>query len=67
MKLNLNQLKEITTGAVHIKEENGMFSFSRFTTEQENLYQGRNQLFYDRTFSTAGVKFSFKTDSKKCL
>lgn len=64
MKLNLEQLHKITTGAVRIKEENGLFSFSRFTAEQEKLYQITNQDFYNKTFSTAGVKFSFKTDSK---
>ena len=64
MNLNLEQLLQITTGVVKIKEENGWFSFNRFTTEQENLYQITNQDFYNKTFSTAGVKFSFKTDSK---
>ena len=64
MKLNLEQLQQITTGAVKIKEENGLFSFSRFTAEQEKLYQITSQDFYNKAFSTAGVKFSFKTDSK---
>ena len=64
MKLKLEQLQQITTGAIKIKEENGWFSFSRFTTEQEKLYQITNQDFYNKTFSTAGIKFSFKTDSK---
>lgn len=65
MKLNLNHFKQITTGAVNIVEEDEKFSFCRFTKEQQDLYQNRNQLFYDRTFSPAGIKFSFKTDSKK--
>ena len=64
MKLNLEQLQKITTGAVKIKEEKEQFSFSRFTTEQENLYRITNQDFYNKTFSTAGIKFLFKTDSK---
>lgn len=64
MKLNLEQLHKITTGAVRIKEENGCFSFNRFTEEQEKLYQITNYDFYNKTFSTSGVKFSFKTDSK---
>ena len=64
MKLNLEQLQQITTGAVRIKEENGWFSFNRFTEEQENLYRITNQDFYNKTFSTSGIKFSFKTDSK---
>lgn len=64
MKLNLKQLRQITLGAVDIKEENGAFSFDRFTKEQKNLYRITNQDFYNKTFMTAGVKFSFKTDSK---
>lgn len=64
MKLNLCQLKEITTGAVNIKEENNVFSFSRFTEEQERLYQSTNQDFYNKALLTSGVKLSFKTDSR---
>lgn len=64
MKLNLKQIKQITLGAVDIKEENGEFSFSRFTKEQQELYHVTNQDFYTKTFATSGVKFSFKTDSK---
>ncbi len=64
MKLNLEQLKQITTGAVNIRKENEMFSFSRFTEEQEKLYGITNEGFYDKTCTAAGVKFSFKTDSK---
>lgn len=64
MKLNLEQLKQITTGAVNIRKENGMFLFSRFTEEQEKLYQITYEGFSDKTHTTSGIKFSFKTDSK---
>lgn len=64
MRLSVNQLKKITTGAVNIKEENGIISFNRFTKEQENLYKITSRSFYERTFAPAGVKFYFKTDSK---
>ena len=64
MKLKLEQLKQITTGAVNIKEENGTFYFSRFTAEQEELYKETNQDFYHKAVSPAGIKFHFKTDSK---
>ena len=64
MKLNINQLKEITTGAVRIIDEKGVFSFKRFTKEQEELYKITNEDFYNKTHSTSGVKFYFKTDSK---
>ncbi|MBR6633525.1 MAG: SGNH/GDSL hydrolase family protein [Clostridia bacterium] len=64
MKLDLSQIKEITTGAVAVNEENGVFSFSRFTEEQERLYRETNDDFYNKALANAGVKLSFKTDSK---
>lgn len=63
MKLNLEQVKKITTGAVNIKEENGVFSFDRFTEEQKEYYKS-NDNFYSKAHATSGVKLSFKTDSK---
>lgn len=64
MKLSFNQIKEITTGAVLVKEEDGMISLKRFTQEQEELYKATCELLYDRTFCTSGIKLLFKTDSK---
>lgn len=65
MKLSFDNIKDITTGAVSYKEENGMLVLKRFTDEQEELYRITNEDFYTKTFSTAGIKFHFKTDSKK--
>ncbi len=64
MKLSFDQIKEITTGAVQVQEENAMLLLKRFTQAQEELYKATNQDFYNKTFSTAGIKFLFKTDSK---
>ena len=64
MKLNISQIKGIATGAVVVKEENGMISLRRFTQEQEELYKITSQDFYNKTFSTAGIKLLFKTDSE---
>lgn len=64
MKLGIHQIKEIVTGAVVVKEENSVVSLKRFTPEQEQLYKLANQDFYNKTFSTSGIKFLFKTDSK---
>ena len=50
MKLNFNQIKEITTGAVLVSKEDGMISLKRFTQEQEELYKVTNQDFYNKTF-----------------
>ena len=64
MKLTLTEFNQITTGAVRIEEEKGVFSFRRFTKEQEELYRTTKDDFYDQTFSTSGIKFRFRTDSK---
>lgn len=68
MKLNLEQIKSTTMGAVRIEEENGKFRFCRFTEEQEILY-GKISAEQDRSFNkrclaTAGVRLSFKTNSQ---
>lgn len=64
MKLDIEKIKEITTGASVIKEEDSYICLNRFTEEQERLYKSVSEEFYVKSFSTAGVKFSFRTDSK---
>lgn len=64
MKLSFDQISKIVTGTARIEEENGSAKLYRFTKEQEELYRITNQDFYNKTFSTAGVKILFKTDSK---
>lgn len=64
MKLNFNQIKEIITGAARVVEENGIVELYRFTKEQEELYKATNSDFYNKSFSTAGIKLLFRTDSK---
>ncbi len=64
MKLNFNQIKEITLGAVRVEEKDGLIYLYRFTKEQEKLYKARSQDFYMKTFSTAGIKLLFRTNSK---
>ena len=65
MKLNLSQIKSITTGAVRIEELSDGFHFYRFTAEQQEIYKNRNQDFYEKTFATSGVKMCFNTNSTK--
>ncbi len=64
MKLSFEQIKEITTGAVGVQEEDSNLLFKRFTKEQEQLYKAKYEPFYERTFCPAGIKLLFKTDSK---
>lgn len=68
VKLNLEQIKGITTGAVRVEKENDKLRFHRFTEEQEALY-GKISAEQDRSFNkrcmaTAGVRLRFKTNSK---
>ena len=65
MKLNLEQIKAITAGAVRVEEAADGIHFYRFTKEQEDLYQVRKTDFYNKTFATSGIKLWFRTDSRK--
>ena len=64
MKLNLSQIRTITTGAVRIEEIDSHIHFYRFTKQQEELYKNRSDDFYLKTFSTSGIQIRFSTNSK---
>ena len=61
MKLNLEQIKSITQGAVRISEESNGFSFHRFNEEEENFYI--NTAHKIKILSSAGIQMVFKTDA----
>ncbi|MBQ8796908.1 MAG: SGNH/GDSL hydrolase family protein [Oscillospiraceae bacterium] len=62
MNLNLDTIRSVTTGAVRIAEKKDGIHFYRFTQAQEEYYRDvSNQ--YPKTFATAGVMLSFRTDS----
>ena len=68
MKLNLNQIKNITQGAVNVFEKDGYFEFHRFTTEQEDLYSNPTlkrplTVGHLKVLTSAGVKLRFLTNS----
>lgn len=63
MDLKIEQIKEITQGAVRIEEKEDGIRFYRFTEEQEKLYKEYSDDFYNKTFSPTGVKLVFKTNS----
>lgn len=68
MELTLNQIKDITCGAVSVSEDADGFRFYRFTSEQMELYHDYDESFYNKTKSTAGVRLSFRTNSESlCL
>ncbi len=64
MLLTYDQIKNITCGAVNITRGPEGIVFHRFTQEQYDLYEKKNSAFFKKAKGTAGVKFSFRTDSK---
>ncbi len=65
MKLNLKQICEITCGTEKIIEDDAFFCFHRFTKEQTQAYrENKSSEAVGKNFSTAGIRFSFETNSK---
>ena len=64
MKLTLEQLKAITTGAVSVEETPEGFRFYRFTEAQRALYATRREALQLKSQASSGMKFSFETDSE---
>lgn len=67
MKLDLEKIKEITTGTVKITEDSDGFHFYRFTDEQYEMYKNAREDFYTSAFSTPGVHFEFETDGNELV
>lgn len=65
MKLSLQQLRQITCGAVSVQQEGEWVSFHRFTSRQEQLYLQRSQSLYERALCTAGISLEMDTDSRQ--
>ncbi len=67
MILTLAQIKSITTGALEVREEDGVFRFVRCTQKQiDAWYKIDKELGY-RAESTSGVRLDFYTDSSKFI
>lgn len=70
MKLSIERIKEITLGAERVYCEEGETVFRRFSEAEEAAYAEKNDgeqyysELYNRTFTTAGIKLSFRTNSK---
>ena len=68
MRLKLNELESITLGAQRVVIEDGKVRFHRFTREEEIFYKHRDDTqgrsFSARCAAPAGVRLSFRTDSK---
>jgi len=64
MKLNLQQLQLIATGAAYVEQTAEGVEFHRFTRQQEALYEVRSAEFFRKCFAPSGVQLRFRTDSK---
>ena len=64
MKLTLEQIRSITHGALSVIEENGTFTFRRFTDYQAELYKDIKD-FHVKVPATSGVRLEFVTDADK--
>lgn len=63
MKLTLEQIKTITTGAVRFSEGEDGIRFYRFTQEQEDQYKQYRPGLWEKGLAPSGVKLCFRTDS----
>ncbi len=69
MKLNKEQLEQISTGVERIEETEKGIMFHRFSKEEAELYkpanEGGTRDYYTRSICTAGIRLCFKTNSEK--
>ena len=64
MKLTFDQLRGMITGAVRFWEEDGLLRMSRFTEEQDKLYETVSEAFHMKALASAGMRLMFRTDSR---
>ena len=63
MKANFELIKEITSGAAVIRENNGFYEFFRMTDQQGDILKNIND-FYMKSTATSGIKMDFITDAE---
>lgn len=64
MELTFEQIANVTCGAVRAGKKEDCVHLYRFSSEQEKIYELTNNDFYKKTFSTAGIKLVFQTNSE---
>lgn len=64
MQLAFEKIKSVTCGAVDVVRTPEGICFHRFTQAQRDLYEEKKNNFFSKTLGTAGVRLSFKTDSR---
>lgn len=64
MKLSIDKIREITTGAVRVYEENGNIELCRFSEDESEFYKQRSADYYMKSGASSGMRFCFKTNSE---
>lgn len=65
MELTLQQMKELTVGAVNVFENETGFHFRRFTERQVDVIFESDPT--ERNYDTTGIRVDFHTDAKKVV
>lgn len=63
MQLNPEQIKSVTWGAVRYTEEEDGITFHRFTKAQQDMYEKKDEGFFEKSKTSSGIKLCFRTDS----
>lgn len=63
MNLTTQQLQTVTMGAAWLRETDGGIRFSRFTSEQEEVYKAYDMDLYYNAMASTDIRLSFRTDS----
>ena len=64
MRLNFDQIKSVTFGAVGIKEEEGVLSFFKCTDRQTEAWFAQSETLGNRALTTTGIRLDFHTNSR---
>ena len=64
MKLNVEQIKSLTYGAVEIPEEDGWIRFHRFTPAQREVYDRLHPQFEEKVRASSNIRLTMETDSQ---
>lgn len=65
MRLNFDEIKRITTGALFVRETDGGFEFDKCTPQQVAFWATRSDVLHMRSRATSGVRLDFHSNTKK--
>ena len=65
MKLTNEQIKSVTFGAARFEEGEAGIRPLRFTEAETEYYKNFSEDFYKKSFSSAGIRLEFTTDSRR--